>query len=444
MRKKMIERLRELLSLAATKHIGVWGDCMLDWYVDVEEVKINPEADTPVFKVNNKTQKGFPGGAANTSVQLYHVCDKTSLVGAGNNDIRKIRYMKNGQVLHRIDDERPLSPICPDSDLIEQCDAWVISDYHKGTVNQNDVFHYSRKTFPLVWDCKKLPAFSIAGILKFNLPDAIKATRINSPMTAALYAADKSGSIVVMTRGHLPPIIAYTGYKGKELELPPLSPLPHPFEPSGAGDAFSGFLALFMACNSPLGEAAAFAHIAASAAGSTGFFRSPALRCEILGMLDPKERKQPGNELEKWLRTRVPGPLVVTNGCFDMLHPGHIHLLNNCRKLGGKVLVLINTDESVGIVKGSGKPHMNLTHRIEMLAALESVDAIVPFEGLATVAIKSIHDMIGRKIDFLVKGADNNLTPPGHEYANKVELIPIYGEHSSDIARRITSLSLQP
>lgn len=459
----MIDRLRKLLAIAATRDIGIWGDCMLDCYVEVEETRTNPEADTPVFRVDNLNQVFYPGGAANTERQLFFVCDETTLVGSGINCISKTRYVKNGHVLLRIDDEKPFPVICPDDDSIEKCHAWVVSDYHKGTIQEQDLLNLAQKNKIIVWDTKKpfntRPIGNPKFVIKMNAPDSMKSTGSNTPSLAAWSVASLTGLRTIITRGPLPPLVFYPGMyydSGNEetridhmaIKIPQLSSLPNPFESSGAGDAFSGFLALFMACDEKfdffgLEEAATFAHIAASAAGSTGIFRSPVLRCEILGMLDPKERKLPGEELEKWIKHRVTGPLVVTNGCFDMIHPGHVHLLNRCRQLGGKVLVLVNTDESVRVIKGSGKPHMDLVGRMEMLAALDSVDAIIPFDGSATVAIKSIHDMLGRKVDYLVKGADNNETPPGYEYAEKVELVPIYGEHSSDIAKRITSLSLR-
>lgn len=442
-REKMIDRLRKLLAITATRDIGVWGDCMVDEYIEIEEVKVNPEADTPAFKVDPWSRKIYLGGAANTSRQLSHLCNKRILIGRGYNFLKKTRYAKNGHVLMRIDDEKRFQPICPDDDLIEKCHAWVVSDYHKGTVYHDDLFEFSCRAYPVVIDTKILPSVGMNSVLKFNTPDIFRATHSQDLMTACIRAKEKVSCDLVITRGNLSPIICGKETQTKILEIPHLSEIPNPFEPSGAGDAFSAFLALFLSCDCELEEAATFAHIAASAAGSTGIFRSPVLRCEILGMLDPKERKFPGEELEKWIKHRVTGPLVVTNGCFDMIHPGHVHLLNRCRQLGGKVLVLVNTDESVRVIKGSGKPHMDLAGRMEMLAALDSVDAIIPFDGSAAVAIKSIHDMLGRKVDYLVKGADNNETPPGYEYAEKVELVPIYGEHSSDIAKRITSLSLR-
>ena len=95
------------------------------------------------------------------------------------------------------------------------------------------------------------------------------------------------------------------------------------------------------------------------------------------------------------------GKTVFTNGCFDILHPGHIDLLKRARALGSRLVVGINSDESVRQIKGPGRPVLNQDDRRKMLMALSSVDEVLVFEQLTPEEL--IHNI---KPDILVKGGD--------------------------------------
>jgi len=130
--------------------------------------------------------------------------------------------------------------------------------------------------------------------------------------------------------------------------------------------------------------------------------------------------------------------VVFTNGCFDLLHPGHIRSLEQARELGDALIVGLNSDASVRELKGEGRPVMAERERAEILAALESVDAVVIFDELTP------REVIGRLLpDVLVKGADW----PGDQIVGREEVeaaggrvvsIPVVlGYSTSDILRKI-------
>lgn len=93
--------------------------------------------------------------------------------------------------------------------------------------------------------------------------------------------------------------------------------------------------------------------------------------------------------------------LVFTNGCFDLLHPGHVRYLKEAKELGDRLVVAVNTDRAVSALKGSGRPLVPLDERMEVLAALEVVDYVVPFDEETPAAI--IDAIVP---DVLVKGGD--------------------------------------
>ena len=122
---------------------------------------------------------------------------------------------------------------------------------------------------------------------------------------------------------------------------------------------------------------------------------------------------------------------MLTNGCFDILHPGHIHLLQEAKKLGNFLIVAINSDNSVNKLKGSGRPFNRLSSRIKMLASLACVDLVISFNEISP-------ENIIKKIspDILVKGGDykvNNIIGSNYvkSYNGQVNVIELKKGHST-------------
>jgi D-beta-D-heptose 7-phosphate kinase/D-beta-D-heptose 1-phosphate adenosyltransferase len=118
---------------------------------------------------------------------------------------------------------------------------------------------------------------------------------------------------------------------------------------------------------------------------------------------------------------RAKNKIVFTNGCFDLLHKGHLHLLSEAKKKGTILIVGLNTDDSIKTIKGKNRPIENLETRIQKLAEIEDVDYIIPFETTTPLAlIKSIQP------DVLVKGGDYNIDEiVGKAYAKEIYIVPI-------------------
>jgi len=107
-------------------------------------------------------------------------------------------------------------------------------------------------------------------------------------------------------------------------------------------------------------------------------------------------------DINKHLLTNIPRPLVFTNGCFDILHRGHVSYLEEAAQLGNSLLVAVNTDASVRLLhKGKDRPVNPLSDRLALLAALQSVDMVIPFD--AVTPLELIRQL---KPDILVKGGD--------------------------------------
>ncbi|MFC1521929.1 adenylyltransferase/cytidyltransferase family protein [Elusimicrobiota bacterium] len=142
------------------------------------------------------------------------------------------------------------------------------------------------------------------------------------------------------------------------------------------------------------------------------------------------------NQADKLARKLKQGKqrIVFTNGCYDLLHPGHLHLLRQARKLGDALIVGINSDSSVKRIKEQGRPIMKLNERIEMLSELRCVDFIVPFSHTTpAVLIAKI------KPDVLVKGSDwKSDAIIGREHAKRVIRAKLKkGFSTTDIIKRI-------
>lgn len=140
-------------------------------------------------------------------------------------------------------------------------------------------------------------------------------------------------------------------------------------------------------------------------------------------------REELRRRVEQWRKTGE--PVILTNGCFDLLHVGHIRYLRAAKQMGGKLVVALNSDESVRQLKGEGRPLMNENERAEILAALSDVDAVVVFaEPDVRAIIREIHP------DVQAKGTDYTAdsVPEGDEvraYGGRVAIVGDPKDHST-------------
>jgi D-beta-D-heptose 7-phosphate kinase/D-beta-D-heptose 1-phosphate adenosyltransferase len=204
------------------------------------------------------------------------------------------------------------------------------------------------------------------------------------------------------------------------------------YDVSGAGDTVTAVLALALASNIDIDTAARLANIAAGIVVSK-VGTVPVQRHELLAALSPEialcmnEKVLPLDRmLMRVAAWRASGQHVVfTNGCFDLLHAGHISLLEKARRMGDRLIVAINTDSSVRRLKGPQRPVVAENERAQVLAALGAVDAVVIFEQDTPLQL-----ILAIRPDVLVKGGDYSEADvigarEVRAWGGRVELIPI-------------------
>ncbi len=489
----MTASLRTVLPLLASgwQHVPVLvvGDVMLDQYVWGEVDRISPEAPVPVVRASFRDEK--PGGAANVAMNLAGLGASVTLVGFAGRDrehsaleglladreIRsrlvttserpttaKLRILSGHQQMMRLDMESPTTFSADDYrrllgqayDALEGCRVVVLSDYAKGALGEEVcqalIREARRRQIPILVDpkCRSFARYSGATAVCPNRKELAAATGETSGKLATLLKAGQAmlGALDVQ-------FMAVTlGEKGIAV-LRPSDQFRVPavvrqvFDVSGAGDTVIAVLALASACDVPIEAAARLANIAAGiVVGKVGTV--PITKDELVGALsglEPlamDEKVLPLDQLLAGMTAwRANGDRIVfTNGCFDILHIGHIRLLEEARRKGDRLIVGINSDGSVRELKGPLRPIVGERERARILAALSAVDAVVLFEESNPLRlIEAIRP------DILVKGGDytEELVVGAREvraWGGRLELIPLVEGISS--TRLIASAAAPP
>ncbi|MDG6296163.1 bifunctional D-glycero-beta-D-manno-heptose-7-phosphate kinase/D-glycero-beta-D-manno-heptose 1-phosphate adenylyltransferase HldE [Glaesserella parasuis] len=420
----------------------VLGDVMLDRYWFGSTNRISPEAPVPVVKVQENEDRA--GGAANVAMNIASLNVPVTLQGlVGNDDagraldkllsehriqnqcvavdshptITKLRILSRHQQLLRLDFEEGFHNLDCQALLaklaaeITAYGALILSDYGKGTLDtvQQMIQIARQANVPVLIDPKgtDFERYRGATLLTPNMSEfeavAGHCRDEDEIVTKGLkMIADFDLLALLITRSE----------KGMTLLRPNQEPFHLPtqakevYDVTGAGDTVISVLATAIADGRPLEEACYLANAAAGiVVGKLGTSTvSPSeleqaihQRAETgFGVVSEDELKA----IVKQSKTRGE-KIVMTNGCFDILHPGHISYLENARKLGDRLIVAVNTDESVKRLKGESRPINDLDARMAVLAGLASVDWVVPF-GEDTP-----QRLIGEILpDLLVKGGD--------------------------------------
>ncbi|EQA09226.1 rfaE bifunctional protein, domain I [Glaesserella parasuis 84-15995] len=420
----------------------VLGDVMLDRYWFGATNRISPEAPVPVVKVQEREDRA--GGAANVAMNIANLNVPVTLHGlVGNDDagraldkllsehsiqnqcvavdshptITKLRILSRHQQLLRLDFEEGFHNLDCQALLakleaeITAYGALILSDYGKGTLDavQQMIQIARQANVPVLIDPKgtDFERYRGATLLTPNM----------SEFEAVAGHCNDEGEIVakglkMIADFDLSALLITRSEKGMTLLRPNQDPFHLPtqakevYDVTGAGDTVISVLATAIADGRPLEEACYLANAAAGiVVGKLGTSTvSPSeleqaihQRAETgFGVVSEDELKV----IVKQSKTRGE-KIVMTNGCFDILHPGHISYLENARKLGDRLIVAVNTDESVKRLKGESRPINDLNARMAVLAGLASVDWVVPF-GEDTP-----QRLIGEILpDLLVKGGD--------------------------------------
>ncbi|GAB4372180.1 MAG: bifunctional D-glycero-beta-D-manno-heptose-7-phosphate kinase/D-glycero-beta-D-manno-heptose 1-phosphate adenylyltransferase HldE [Elainellaceae cyanobacterium] len=473
------QRLLDFIDRFSQLRILVIGEAILDSYLHGDASRLCREAPVPIVDVEQ--YQYAPGGAANTAANVASLGAETDFLSVVGTDYEgdrlrqvlsergvqteallgcpdrrtlvKQRIMATAQLLVRFDQgntdaigetiEQQL--ITRLTERFANYDAVIISDYAYGifTPRVIETLQQLQANHPrvIVADSKHLPAYRKVGVtaIKPNYEEAVRLLDLPK-----LTGHDRVEQI---TR-HGQALLEMTGTQMAAITLdvdgaliflpdrPPTRTFAKPApstHATGAGDTYVGTIALALAAGSDPHTAASLAAAATAVivteAGTT-CCNLPALRRSLL---DQNKRIFNHTELVALVEQhRTLGKRIVfTNGCFDILHSGHVTCLEQAKALGDVLIVGVNTDESVRQLKGPSRPVNNLKDRLTVLAALGCVDYVVPFADLTP---RELIRLI--RPDIYAKGGDYTRdtlpeTPLIEEYGGTVQILPYVGDRST-------------
>ncbi|MCO6439621.1 MAG: bifunctional D-glycero-beta-D-manno-heptose-7-phosphate kinase/D-glycero-beta-D-manno-heptose 1-phosphate adenylyltransferase HldE [Nitrococcus mobilis] len=454
-------------------NVLVAGDAMLDRYWYGESGRISPEAPVPVVAIARTEDR--PGGAANVAMALAALDVKTTLVAPIGHDeagtalrglladagvrthwleqpngttITKLRIISQHQQMLRVDFEGPAAAAAGISpELLEQSlssvDAVIFSDYAKGALAQVEpLIHACRVAGrPVLIDPKRadFAVYAGAGVLT---PNCTEFERMVGRCGSELERVERARELllqldlaaVLLTRGEEGMILVERDREAVHIA----ARAQEVFDVTGAGDTVAAVLGAALAAGEELAQAAALANLAAGVVvGKLG--------TATVSLAELRAAVQRGTAADKPRGIITEGELialvrelrqrqdvvVMTNGCFDILHPGHIAYLERAKTCGDRLIVAVNDDDSVRRLKGRGRPINPLAQRMAVLAGLAAVDWVVPFsEDTPARLIEAIGP------DVLVKGGDYRLEEvAGREgvlaRGGQVRLLPLEGGYST-------------
>jgi D-beta-D-heptose 7-phosphate kinase/D-beta-D-heptose 1-phosphate adenosyltransferase len=420
----------------------VVGDLMLDRYWHGDTSRISPEAPVPVVRVGDAEQR--PGGAGNVALNLAALGARATLIGLTGRDenadalerllestgvtcsferlegfptITKLRVLSRHQQLIRLDFEDGFPADEAERLLtrferaVHETDVVVLSDYGKGTLRHVGKLIAMARTAnkPVLIDPKGRDFGKYAGatlitpnMAEFEAVAGVCADEAEFEIKAEHLRRDNGLDALLVTRSE----------KGMSLFRPELAPVHLPtharevYDVTGAGDTVISTLAAALGAGEDLHTATTLANVAAgvvvgklgTATVSVTELRQALRQQQLIarGVVDEDRLVALVQE------ARANGERVVmTNGCFDILHAGHVTYLAQAAELGDRLIVAVNSDESVARLKGAERPINPLDQRMTVLAALQSVDWVVPFS-------EDTPERLICKVlpDVLVKGGD--------------------------------------
>jgi len=433
------------------------GDLMLDRYVTGIVTRISPERPVPVFASTDA--RDVPGGAANVARNIIALGGTVTLVGViGIDDTgrrlsdalarssrisldlikvrnrpttEKTRFVCQGQHVLRVDqeDSGPLAPeyvalvIAQVERLMPGHDALVLSDYNKGVLSDEVITAAITKArslkLPVIVDPKSVDLARYAGatVVTPNAKETYDATRINAKDDDQL--AELAGQKIISETG-IESVLITRSENGMTFVRKDGTPLHIPaharevFDVVGAGDTVIATLALALGAGLELSEAAQLANVAA---GIVVGKRDTAT--VSAGELADEVSRQPFNEthqlggkvmnldeltarLNLWRQDGL--KIGFTNGCFDLLHVGHLRVINFSKSNCDRLIVALNSDSSIKRLKGPTRPVKSQPDRALIIAALAAVDGVIIFDDDTPLSLIRLI-----KPDVLIKGADYSI-----------------------------------
>jgi len=431
-------------------HILIIGDVMLDRYWQGVTSRISPEAPVPVVHI--KQQKECPGGAGNVALNIRALGGQVTLMGVTGADeaaeillcqlkekgivcdfiqlpkvptITKLRILSRHQQLIRLDFEDGFSQLNLLSlqtqmrRVLNDVDAVIFSDYGKGTLADVHSFISAARVAnkPVLVDPKGHDFSKYQGATVIT-PNLAEFEAIVGPCASQTQLVEK-GQVLREQLG-LEALLITRSERGMTLlrQGEPALHLPahahEVYDVTGAGDTVIALLGACLAAGEDWTSATALANLAAGiAVTKLGATTISALELEHALHKHTGKGAYDANSLKAAVKAAQANgeTVVMTNGCFDILHAGHVQYLTQARQLGDRLVVAINDDDSVRRLKGNNRPINSLDQRLTVLKALECVDWVVPF------AADTPKDLICEVLpDILVKGGDYQVEQVvGHE-----------------------------
>jgi D-beta-D-heptose 7-phosphate kinase/D-beta-D-heptose 1-phosphate adenosyltransferase len=486
-----MQKLIELLQGFGSPTVALVGDFMLDRYVYGDAERVSPEAPVPILRCIRSESR--TGGAGNVAAAITALGGKVVCLGVAGQDangdelikllsacgakthamirladrptIVKTRFVGLAQHRHpqqmlRVDEEsaRPMpreihaTMRAALKGILPRCKVLVIEDHNKGvldeTLTEQFISDAVKAGLAVVVDPGRgigdYKRYRGCTILKPNRYEAESASGVKIVDDASLAlaarklieSADAQGVVITLDKEG-----AYLMTRGGEGKRIPTRPRAV-YDITGAGDEVVAMLAVALAQGCGLEDAVGLANVAGQLEVER-FGVVPITRLEVLnelrGMIGLRGSKVVSRELlaEEISRRKAVGHKVVfTNGCFDLLHMGHVRYLQQAREMGSCLVVAINSDDSVQRLKGPSRPIIGASERAQMLASLECVDYVTVFyEDTPRTLLEMLRP------DVLVKGGTTPVVV-GREiveaYGGKVvTLAAVEGLSTTEIINRI-------
>lgn len=425
-------------------HVLVIGDVMLDRYWFGDTSRISPEAPVPIVKINSKDNR--PGGAGNVALNIAALGANVTLLGMIGKDeaahtlleqlkaagvqhdlcqfdhvstIIKLRVISRHQQLLRMDFEEKCISINNHLLLehfkkhLSKAHLVILSDYQKGTlINPKPFIELARKAgIPVLVDPKGAD-FSIYENCHIITPNFKEFETVVGFCQNEQDIIDKGRTL--LKRYQIETLMVTRGEDGitliQEHEVTHLPAYAHEvLDVTGAGDTVISTLGTALAAQSSIHEATALANLAASLVVAK-LGAATVSTSELEAALTNKTHFATGIVNEEQLlqsinQARTKGKKIVfTNGCFDILHAGHVVCLQLAKQLGDHLIVAINTDASIQKLKGPSRPINHLDQRMTVLAGLGVVDWVIPFDDDTPERLLKLI-----RPEILVKGGDYRL-----------------------------------
>lgn len=485
--RNFIKRLRNMQHLLPKKlpnfssaSILVVGDVMLDRYWFGDTSRISPEAPVPIVKIANDDNR--PGGAGNVALNIAALGAKVTLLGIVGDDeaahileqqlaaanvthdlckiktlptIIKLRVISRHQQLIRLDFEEKLAQAGHDI-LIENykkhlnnVNLVILSDYHKGTLADPQIFIQLAKeaNIPVLVDPKS-DDFNIYKHASIITPNFKEFEAVVGACKTEQAILDKGRQL--LDQYDLETVLITRSENGMTLiqrdQATHFPAYAHEvLDVTGAGDTVISTLGTAVAAQEDLITATALSSLAASivvAKLGAATVTPPELDAALTGKTTVRSGIVNDEQLLKAVKeVQAQGKRVIfTNGCFDILHAGHVTCLQEAKQLGDYLIVAVNADESIKRLKGPNRPINHLEHRMTVLAGLGVVDWVIPFADDTPERLLQL-----LKPDMLVKGGEYSPDQVVgadivRSYGGEIRIIGDKIDSSTDIIKRIIDL----